>query len=225
MSRESNQFNDSFKYSSMYSCVSSSIICQHLSRASVEQVTSYIYLHQWGWAAMTYYYFVVCGNHIPLPISATLLHSPNLAAEGFRFSDFINLRLFSTSKPYWHIIGESRLMRPVGICNISKGTVLCIEPLRQASCCFHWRFYRDGLGIPTRPDHRVRFDPGKQRNYVFMPRLDQSQSKKARGTRWLEIKSVNPWCDRPRFFHFKRGLRHLLHISRKSRMQHGPISI
>ena len=28
----------------------------------------------------------------------------------------------------------------------------------------HWRFYRDRLGIPTRPDHRVRFDPGKQRN-------------------------------------------------------------
>ena len=42
---------------------------------------------------------------------------------------------------------------------------------------------------------------------------------------WLEIKSVNPWCDRPRFFHFKMGLRHLLHISRKSHMLHGIISI
>ena len=25
---------------------------------------------------------------------------------------------------------------------------------------FQWRFYRDRLNIPTRPDHRVRFDPG-----------------------------------------------------------------
>ena len=58
-----------------------------------------------------------------------------------------------------------------------------------------------------------------------MPCLDQSQSKKARGTRWLEIKSVNLWCDRPRFFHFRIGLRHLLHISRKSHMLHGMISI
>ena len=58
-----------------------------------------------------------------------------------------------------------------------------------------------------------------------MPCLDQSQSKKARGTRWLEIKSVNPWCDRPRFFHFRIGLRHLLRISRKSHMLHGMISI
>ena len=58
-----------------------------------------------------------------------------------------------------------------------------------------------------------------------MPRPVQSQSKKARGTRWLEIESVNPWCDRPRFFHFKIGLRHLLHISRKSHMLHGIISI
>ena len=40
-----------------------------------------------------------------------------------------------------------------------------------------------------------------------------------------EIKSVNPWCDRPRFFHFIIGLRHLLHISRKSRMLHGMIPI
>ena len=60
---------------------------------------------------------------------------------------------------------------------------------------------------------------------LVMPRLDQSQSKKARGTRWLEIKSVNPWCDRPRFFHLRIGLRHLLHISRKSHMLHGMISI
>ena len=36
---------------------------------------------------------------------------------------------------------------------------------------------------------------------------------------------VNPWCDRPRFFHFKIGLRQLLHISCKSRMQHGMIFI
>ena len=58
-----------------------------------------------------------------------------------------------------------------------------------------------------------------------MLHLDQSQIKKAGGTRWLEIESVNPWCDRPRFFHFKIGWRHLLHTSRKSRMLPEMISI
>ena len=52
---------------------------------------------------------------------------------------------------------------------------------------------------------------------------ETSRQKKTRGTRWLEIKSINQWCDRPRFFHFKIGLRHLLYISRKSRMLHGMI--
>ena len=30
---------------------------------------------------------------------------------------------------------------------------------------------------------------------------------------WLKANSVNPWCDRPRFFHYKTGLRHLLHMT------------
>ena len=84
--------------------------------------------------------------------------------------------------------------------------------LNKRTC--HWRFCRDRPSIPTRPDLRVRLDPGQQRKEVSMPLLDQSQFKKARSTRWLKIKSVNPRCDRLRFFHFKIGVRHLLNLTK-----------
>ena len=41
-------------------------------------------------------------------------------------------------------------------------------------------------------------------------------SQKLQGSRWLEVKSVDTWCDRSRFFHFEIGVSYLLHISSKT---------
>ena len=42
-------------------------------------------------------------------------------------------------------------------------------PESGRSNCQWMTFYSDRLSIPTRPDPRVRFDPGQQRNKVFTP--------------------------------------------------------
>ena len=41
----------------------------------------------------------------------------------------------------------------------------------------------------------------------------------------FEVKSVEPWCDRLRFFHFEIRVRHLLQLSRETSMLRGIISI
>ena len=51
------------------------------------------------------------------------------------------------------------------------------------------------------------------------------QAENARGIKRLKVMLVNPWCDRPRFFPFELGMKHLLHISYKTRMLNGIISI
>ena len=65
----------------------------------------------------------------------------------------------------------------------------------------------------------------EHRNWLFMPGLDQLQPKKARGTRCLEEKSIDPWRDRPRYFRFKIGVRTSLNISRKTCMLWRIISV
>ena len=57
-----------------------------------------------------------------------------------------------------------------------------------------------------------------------MPRYDQLQCKETRGTRCLGVNSVNPWCDRPQVIHFEIWVRHLLHMSCKTRVLHGMIT-
>ena len=51
------------------------------------------------------------------------------------------------------------------------------------------------------------------------------QARIPRGIKHLEVMSVNPWCDRPRFFPFELGMKHLLHIGYKTRMLNGIIYI
>ena len=41
----------------------------------------------------------------------------------------------------------------------------------------------------------------------------------------IKVKSYNPWCDRPWVVHSKTGVRHLLHISRKTCMLHGMVVV
>ena len=55
--------------------------------------------------------------------------------------------------------------------------------------------------------------------------LTNCSPKKAQDTRCLEVISVNPCCGRPVFFHFKIGVRHVLHINRKTHMLYGMIAI
>ena len=73
----------------------------------------------------------------------------------------------------------------------------------------------------------MRPDP-TNRNALTSTRLSHNKAtagENARCIQCLEVMSVNPWYDRPRYFPFKLGMKHLLHISYKTRMLNGIIFI
>ena len=84
-----------------------------------------------------------------------------------------------------------------------------------------------GIGSAYRPDPTIGSGltpDNKGTGFLCLVLTSRSPRKlEARGD--LKWSRLTHGCDRPRIFHFKIGLRHLLHMSCKSRIQHGMISI